>query len=135
MTLFSGVKSLHWFLNLIYVNFLKVLMWIYLISSLDFPLMILKRLRPSHSVTWLRWPTFCFVSGMSDLGAKWVRLAPNGTNPGLFQIRFQYIFSLWDQTWHPYFVFMKPTALIMDEEKTFFFKEKCYVFFPLRHPL
>ena len=29
--------------------------------------------------------------GMSDLGQKWVRLAPNGTNAGLFQIRFQYI--------------------------------------------
>ena len=29
--------------------------------------------------------------GMVDLAQKWVRLAPNGTNPGLFQIRFQYI--------------------------------------------
>jgi len=26
--------------------------------------------------------------GMVGLAPKWVRLAPNGTNPGLFQIRF-----------------------------------------------
>ena len=25
---------------------------------------------------------------MSDFGPKWVRLAPNGTNPGLVKIRF-----------------------------------------------
>ena len=25
-------------------------------------------------------------TGRLDLGPKWVRLAPNGTNPGLFQI-------------------------------------------------
>ena len=31
----------------------------------------------------------CMMSVMSDLGPKWVRLAPNGTNSGLFQIRFQ----------------------------------------------
>ena len=30
-------------------------------------------------------------SGMVGLAPKWVRLAPNGTNPGLFQIRFQCI--------------------------------------------
>ena len=29
------------------------------------------------------------VPGMVGLAPKWVRLAPNGTNPGLFQIRFQ----------------------------------------------
>ena len=29
--------------------------------------------------------------GMVGLAPKWVRLAPNGTNPGLFQIRFQCI--------------------------------------------
>ena len=29
--------------------------------------------------------------GMVGLAPKWVGLAPNGTNPGLFQIRFQYI--------------------------------------------
>ena len=34
---------------------------------------------------------------------KWVKLAPNGTNPGLFQIRFQYIlkpahgYQIWTQ--------------------------------------
>ena len=28
-----------------------------------------------------------------DLGQKWVKLAPNETNPGFFQIRFQYIFA------------------------------------------
>ena len=31
---------------------------------------------------------------MLDLGAKWVRFAPNGTNPVLFHIRFQYILLL-----------------------------------------
>ena len=40
-----------------------------------------------------------------DLGPKWVRLASNGTNPGLFQIIFQYILahsdSLWAQMWPP----------------------------------
>ena len=28
---------------------------------------------------------------LSDFGPKWIWLAPNGTNPGLFQIRFQCI--------------------------------------------
>ena len=32
-----------------------------------------------------------FAAGMVGLAPKWVRLAPNGTNPGLFQIRFQCI--------------------------------------------
>ena len=31
------------------------------------------------------------IPGMVGLAPKWVRLAPNGTNPGLFQIRFQCI--------------------------------------------
>ena len=31
-----------------------------------------------------RWP---------DLYPKWVRMAANGTNPGLFQIKFKYILS------------------------------------------
>ena len=30
------------------------------------------------------------AAGMSDLTPKWVGLASNGTNPGLYQIRFQY---------------------------------------------
>ena len=30
-------------------------------------------------------------TGLTVLATKWARLAPNGTNPGLFQIRFQYI--------------------------------------------
>ena len=30
------------------------------------------------------------ITGMVGLAPKWVILAPNGTNPGLFQIRFQY---------------------------------------------
>ena len=30
-------------------------------------------------------------AGTVGLAPKWVRLAPNGTNPGLFQIRFQCI--------------------------------------------
>ena len=33
-------------------------------------------------------------TGSPDLAPKWVRLAPNRTNPGLFQIRFQYILAL-----------------------------------------
>ena len=33
-------------------------------------------------------------SGMVGLVPKWVRLAPDGTNPGLFQIRFQYIWLI-----------------------------------------
>ena len=43
---------------------------------------------------WCHPPTDnCLVlSGVSDYGLKWVRLATNGTNRGLFQIRFQYIF-------------------------------------------
>ena len=37
---------------------------------------------------------FIFVhSGMSDLGTKWVRLAPNGINLGLLKIIFQYILA------------------------------------------
>ena len=45
---------------------------------------------------------------MVGLAPKWVRLAPNGTNPGLFQIRFQCIWRpgqsdpLWSQTYHPW---------------------------------
>ena len=36
--------------------------------------------------------TVCPVyAGMVDFAPKWVRLASNGTNPGLFQIRFQCI--------------------------------------------
>ena len=31
------------------------------------------------------------AAGVGGLAPKWVRLAPNGTNPGLFQIRFQCI--------------------------------------------
>ena len=67
------------------------------------------------------------LSGMVGLAPKWVRLAPNGTNPGLFQIIFQCIWRpapnalksdlkkpricpIWGQTYHPCF--------------------KCYVFTP-----
>ena len=32
-------------------------------------------------------------AGVSDLGQHLVRLALNGTNPGIFQIRFQYILN------------------------------------------
>ena len=35
-------------------------------------------------------PCLC-EPGMVGLAPKWVRLAPNETNPGLFQIRFQCI--------------------------------------------
>ena len=31
------------------------------------------------------------ISAMADLDPKWVRLALNGTNPGLFKIIFQFI--------------------------------------------
>ena len=34
------------------------------------------------------------TAGMVGLAPKWVRLAPNGRNPGLFQIRFQYIWLI-----------------------------------------
>ena len=34
-----------------------------------------------------------FTSGMLNLAPKGLRLAPSGTNPGLFQIRFQYILA------------------------------------------
>ena len=37
-------------------------------------------------------PVFVYaMPGMVGLALKWVRLAPNGTNPGIFQIRFQCI--------------------------------------------
>ena len=35
--------------------------------------------------------TVVYYPGMVGLAPKWVRLAPNETNPGLFQIRFQCI--------------------------------------------
>ena len=42
-----------------------------------------------------------FLTGLSDFGSKWVRLAPNGTNLGLLQIRFQNIFfkMSWNLIW------------------------------------
>jgi len=33
-----------------------------------------------------------YSSAMSDMGKKWVRMAPNGTNLGLLIIRFHYKF-------------------------------------------
>ena len=44
-------------------------------------------------VSWLCTVVCCywFDTGMVGLASKWVRFAPNGTNSGLFQIRFQYI--------------------------------------------
>ena len=44
------------------------------------------------------------LSWWPDFDPKWVRLAPNGTNPGLFQIRFQYILArrakmYWNLIW------------------------------------
>ena len=39
--------------------------------------------------------TFSSLSEWSDLGLKWVRFASNGTNSGLFKIRFQYILARW----------------------------------------
>ena len=37
--------------------------------------------------------TINFIVELPDWGPKWARLTPNGTNPGLFQIRFQYILA------------------------------------------
>ena len=51
------------------------------------------------------WPTKGrSVTGSSDMTPKLVRLALNGTNPGLFQIRFQYILAprakmYWNLIW------------------------------------
>ena len=39
-----------------------------------------------------------FFIGWPDLGPKWVRLTPNGTNPGLCQIKFQYILAKSDKS-------------------------------------
>ena len=86
-----------------------------------------------NPVTWALVVTDSWMSnefrrntGMVGLAPKWVRLAPNGTNPGLFQIRFQCIWRpapnalksdliksricpiwgqsdpLWSQTYHPW---------------------------------
>ena len=38
--------------------------------------------------------TFDHQQGMVGLAPKWVRLDPNRTNPGLFQIRFQCIWLI-----------------------------------------
>ena len=35
-----------------------------------------------------------YTTGMGGVAPKWVRLAPNGINPVLFQIKFQYILAL-----------------------------------------
>ena len=35
----------------------------------------------------------CWSTGLSIFGSKWDRLALNGTSPGLFKIRLQYIFD------------------------------------------
>ena len=37
------------------------------------------------------------TSGVPGLASNWVRLAPNGTNLGLFQIKFQYNLALKDK--------------------------------------
>ena len=39
-------------------------------------------------------PSDVSIPGMVGLSPKWVRLSPNGTNPGLFQIRFQCIWRV-----------------------------------------
>ena len=44
---------------------------------------------PAHSAS--QGCMYELTPGMVGLAPKWVRLAPNGTNPGLFQIRFQCI--------------------------------------------
>ena len=43
-------------------------------------------------------------AGWPDLDSKWVKLAPNGTNPGLIQIRFQYILALYKVWKSPVFI-------------------------------
>ena len=47
----------------------------------------------TDELTFLLWQTSVTSckAGMVGVAPKWVRLAPNGTNPGLFQIRFQCI--------------------------------------------
>ena len=48
------------------------------------------RAPPTLSQSGNRWYS---VPGVAGLDSKWVRWDPNGTNPGLFQIRFQDILS------------------------------------------
>ena len=58
-------------------------------------------LYPRHSVSGIpspRHPAQLVHSEISDLATKWVKLASNGTNPELFQIRFQYILK-GTETW------------------------------------
>ena len=53
------------------------------------------------------WSPFCRTrldSGLPVLAPKWVKLSQNGKNPGLFQIRFQYILArrakmYWNMIW------------------------------------
>ena len=54
-------------------------------TLLPYLLMMHSLLRPYYI------PTTSQLGMVGGSAPKWVRLAPNGTNPGLYQIRFQYI--------------------------------------------
>ena len=51
-------------------------------------------------MTWHNWFNYCIqysflVTTVTKLSPKWVRLAPNGTNPGIFSDQRQYILARW----------------------------------------
>jgi len=64
-----------------------------------------------HLCWWFLFEDSAFSCRSVSLASKWVILTPNGTNPWVFQIRFQYILAqlkwctenwyvpLWSQTW------------------------------------
>ena len=79
------------------------LKWVRLDPKLDNPgffqirfQYILTRCTLCQNLTWLTHHGADLPSqGFQFWHPIWVRLAPNGTNPGLFQIRFQYILARW----------------------------------------
>ena len=54
----------------------------WLIAQQDLVRTVSIKVSTFHRLSWNTW--------MSDLGPKWVRLAPNEINLGLFQIRFHF---------------------------------------------
>ena len=57
------------------------------------------------------------VAGMVGLAPNWVRLSPNGTNPGLFQIRFQ---CIWRPNLEPNLasLCLPATGHVLDKKKS-----------------
>ena len=51
--------------------------------------------KPCFGFRFPLYSTWYYKAGMSGLTLKQLRLAPNGSNPGVFQIRFQYILDGW----------------------------------------